>query len=149
MQAISIKQPYAGLIVTGIKNIENRSWAPKHAVGPLAIVSSKSPEAQNLWQPMRDKCRQLGHEFPEQLCSINGCVIGIVTLEHYVWTEKDGIPSTDHPNFNDPFWWNPEMIGFILENPHILPSPIPMSGKLNLYKLPEDIVLNIENQLAT
>jgi len=28
--ALSIKQPWASLIIKGIKNIENRKWATKH-----------------------------------------------------------------------------------------------------------------------
>ncbi|RZK62259.1 MAG: ASCH domain-containing protein, partial [Pedobacter sp.] len=30
MKALSIKQPWATLISTGIKDIENRTWATKH-----------------------------------------------------------------------------------------------------------------------
>ena len=36
MKAITISQPYASLIATGDKVVENRTWATKH-LGPLAI----------------------------------------------------------------------------------------------------------------
>lgn len=39
MQAISIHQPYASLIATGIKKIEHRSWKTKHR-GNLLICST-------------------------------------------------------------------------------------------------------------
>lgn len=39
MKAISIHQPYAGLIATGAKTIETRPWATKHR-GPLVICST-------------------------------------------------------------------------------------------------------------
>ena len=41
MKAISIKQPWASLIVEGIKPIENRTMLWKHR-GPLAIHASKA-----------------------------------------------------------------------------------------------------------
>lgn len=41
MKALSVRQPWAALIVTGAKDVENRSWTTKHR-GPLAIVASKA-----------------------------------------------------------------------------------------------------------
>ena len=42
MMALSIKQPWANLIVGGKKTIETRIWQTDYR-GPLLIVSSKSP----------------------------------------------------------------------------------------------------------
>ena len=40
MKAITIKQPWASLIVHGIKDIENRSWAcPWHYIGKKASLT--------------------------------------------------------------------------------------------------------------
>ena len=41
MQAISVCQPWASLIVCGAKRIETRSWSTPHR-GPLAIHVSKT-----------------------------------------------------------------------------------------------------------
>lgn len=41
MKALSIKQPWAWLIVNGYKDIENRSWKTK-VRGPILIHASKS-----------------------------------------------------------------------------------------------------------
>lgn len=39
MKAITIKQPWASLIVHGIKDIENRSWAcPKKYLGERVLI---------------------------------------------------------------------------------------------------------------
>lgn len=45
VKAISIKQPWANMIATGVKTIETRTWATKHR-GPLLIVSSKRPNIE-------------------------------------------------------------------------------------------------------
>lgn len=42
MKAITVKQPWASLIVAGIKDIENRTWATKYR-GPLLIHASAKP----------------------------------------------------------------------------------------------------------
>ena len=43
MRAISLKQPWANLIVEGVKTIETRVWATRYR-GRLVIVSSKLPD---------------------------------------------------------------------------------------------------------
>ena len=45
MKAVSIKQPWANLIVSGEKTIETRFWKTNHR-GKLLIVSSKIPKAE-------------------------------------------------------------------------------------------------------
>lgn len=45
MKALSIKQPWANLIVSGEKTIETRYWPTNHR-GKLLIVSSKIPKAE-------------------------------------------------------------------------------------------------------
>jgi hypothetical protein len=46
MKALSVKQPWAELIASGIKTIETRIWHT-HFRGPLLICSSKKPAAPN------------------------------------------------------------------------------------------------------
>ena len=42
MKALSVKQPWAGMIASGMKTIETRTW-PTPYRGDLLIVSSKRP----------------------------------------------------------------------------------------------------------
>lgn len=47
MKAISIKQPWAYLIVYGIKDIENRTWAcPKKYIGQRVLIHSSAIPVQ-------------------------------------------------------------------------------------------------------
>jgi len=43
MKALSVKQPWAGLIASGRKTIETRTWQTQHR-GDLLICSSAQPE---------------------------------------------------------------------------------------------------------
>jgi len=72
MKIISIRQPWAHLIVNGSKNIENRSWSTKYR-GPVLIHASKTVN--------RRACAELGldsHELP------TGGVVGIAELVNCV-----------------------------------------------------------------
>lgn len=44
MKAISIKEPWAGLILSGRKTIETRTWSTDHR-GDLLLCASKHPES--------------------------------------------------------------------------------------------------------
>lgn len=47
MKALSVKQPWASMIVRGEKTIETRTWRTNYR-GPLLIVASKKPNLNNL-----------------------------------------------------------------------------------------------------
>jgi ASCH domain len=54
MKALTIKQPWAGLIAAGLKPIENRTWATKYR-GPLLIhVSARMPIKPAVWDQFRE-----------------------------------------------------------------------------------------------
>jgi hypothetical protein len=152
MKALSIKQPLAGLVVAGIKNVENRSWAPKQAIGMLAIVSTATPDAAKWWQPLREKCQVQGVTFPEELCKINGATLGTVEFNYVAWTDEQGNYSTDHPTIDESVigtWWDPDSIGFIFEHPKRLVTPIPLKGQLGLYNLAPEVEAEIKKQLSS
>ena len=44
MRTLSIRQPWAWLVATGIKPIENRKWTTRYR-GPLAIQAARLPAA--------------------------------------------------------------------------------------------------------
>jgi len=45
MKAISIKEPYASMLLDGSKTIETRTWQTKHR-GKLLLCASKHPESK-------------------------------------------------------------------------------------------------------
>jgi hypothetical protein len=135
MKALSIKQPYAGLIMAGIKTIENRSWTTKYT-GKLVICSTATPEAKRWFDETREKVKRLGLTFPESGCAINGAALGTVEFNHLVWLDDGGNPVTDSPTLETADcqdWWDDEMIGWIFTNPKPFAKPIPVKGALGLW----------------
>jgi len=68
MKVISIKQPWASLIITGYKAYEFRTWKTKYR-GKLLIHAS-----QNIDKDIMPKFKHLNLEYP------TGCIIGEVNI---------------------------------------------------------------------
>lgn len=124
MKAISIMQPYASLIVRGVKDIENRS-RPFHHTGPLLIHASKS------WS-------KLGYHFvtdkmdeyiPSKDQHVFGAIIGMV----------DMVGCVDE---SESKWFFGDW-GFEFENAIEFKKPIPWRGQLWIFDVP-DSVLNLK-----
>lgn len=116
MRCLAIQQPWAWLICAGFKRIENRTWSTPHR-GRIAIVaSSKQTEARRALKEFQ------GGRLPADLFTFSA-VIGTADL-------TDVLPlSADLEE--DPFASGPYC--FVLERPKLFQTPIPTSGKLNLY----------------
>lgn len=69
MKALSVKQPWACLLVEGVKKIEVRSWSTDHR-GKLLVCASASPN-NFFWHDHVDDVNRLLH---------SGCMIGVVDL---------------------------------------------------------------------
>jgi hypothetical protein len=108
MKAISIQQPWAGLIVRGDKLIENRSWSTSYR-GPFLIHASKRTD----------------NTAPKELLSLSpsqtGGIIGIAIL-------TDVVTHSDDQWFRGPY-------GFVLNNPRKVPF-IPLRGQLGVFDTP-------------
>jgi hypothetical protein len=136
MKALSIKQPWAGLIIAGIKTVENRTWSTRYS-GPLAICSTQKPDPEAI----REMTSKLG-TLPAS-CLINGAILGTVTLSALVWLGEDGTPETDHAAPNEAQileWWNTDGYGWILETPKPLKRPVPLKGRLGLFNIPDNLL---------
>lgn len=88
IKTISLKQPWATLLVLGVKTIETRSWASAYR-GPLAIHASASTDKDLMAFLGRDKAFQsalksaLGERYDSFSLSAlpRGCVLGVGFLE--------------------------------------------------------------------
>jgi hypothetical protein len=114
MRALSVRQPYAWLIVAGLKDVENRSRRLRHR-GPLLIHASIAIT------PLREIEERFGVMIPESALQFGG-VIGVVDL-------IDCVEAHPSPWFEGPF-------GLVLRNARSLPFA-PMPGKLGLFSEPE------------
>lgn len=123
MKAISIRQPWAILIVLGLKDIENRSWKTNFR-GRVLIHAGKTV-SKNGWREMNQKqidvaanSKMVGAKFNELPF---GAIIGSVEIVDCV---------KNHPSL----WaidgdWN-----WVLANPVMFPEPITgVKGKLSFW----------------
>ncbi len=103
LPVLSIRQPYAWLVVHGIKNIENRSWRTNHR-GPLLIHASAN--LVDLTTETIEDCQSIGGiRMPEEYDT--GGVIGIVDV-------VDCVRRHASPWKHGPSW------GWVLSNPRLL-----------------------------
>jgi hypothetical protein len=125
MKILAIKQPWAALIVSGQKDVEDRVWATRYR-GPLIIHASQRPD-----DIMADEIAprfgvDIGRDLPL------GGIIGIVELVDVV---------RSHPSK----WYVPGLYAFVLKNPRPLPF-VPWRGALTLREAPRKLLslLNID-----
>ena len=127
MKALSIRQPWAELIVQGKKTLELRSWTVSYR-GPLAIHASQTvdPEA----------CQAHGIN-PDQIAT--GAILGVVDLVSIVELDDAAFASRRSEHLaHDPFKTTP-LFGWQLANPRPLPQPRPMRGRMGLFNVPDHV----------
>jgi len=137
MKAISVRQPFAGLIVSGEKTIEMRTWQTKYR-GPLLICSGTNVDIAFSDREVR---AEFDAEFPR------GVAVGIVDLvdiRKFNW-RKDA-KYTGEPffcefvgeRFRAKDFADEDCFSWILANPRAI-EPFPVKGKLMLFEvdLPE------------
>jgi hypothetical protein len=137
MKAITIKQPWASLIVEGIKPIENRTWNTNfrgrvlvHAAAKPANIKYEIEGQASIKEIQMFSA--LGRAEEDDLF---GCIIGSVEIVDCVinhpsiWAEKsyriyDGVHNNDYRTIHN----------WVLANPIKFPEPIPMKGKLSFWE---------------
>jgi hypothetical protein len=112
MKTLSIRQPWAHLVVMGRKTIENRTWRTSYR-GPLLV------HAGGRWadEPVERIERRHRIEIPRDLPL--GGIVGIVDLVDIVRRSND-------PFFHGPWGW-------VLVGARALPFR-PLSGRLGLFE---------------
>lgn len=125
MKAITIKQPFASLIVTGLKDVENRSWKTSFR-GRVLVHAAKTP-VKDGWSALnneqmkkvsghKDKLYWNGDGFP------NGAIVGSVEIVDCV---------KNHPSI----WADKGLWNWVLANPVMFPEPVDgVKGKLSFWE---------------
>lgn len=121
VKALSVRQPWARLIVLGTKPVENRTWRTSHR-GPLLIHASKTFDRDGYAHLLMSYPRiYLPHRSRYRL----GGIVGRVRL-------VDCVQSHDSPWFEGPWGW-------VLEDPEELPF-MSFGGRLGLFDVPERLL---------
>jgi hypothetical protein len=122
MKALSIRQPWAYLIITGDKDIENRTWATAYR-GPVLIHAGKTMDYDAL-----DLLLAAGVVIPHNSLLPRGGFVGIAALTGVVTHSAS-------PWFDGPYGWT---FGKV----HRLPF-YPYRGRLGLFDVPDDLARQI------
>lgn len=139
MKALTISQPYASLIATGEKFVENRRWHTDYT-GPLLIHAGKGTQ----------------YLLPRDLAAYpHGCAIALVDLIGCFSLKEIGkkdrnstVGGTNltfasirnHKHAEGPFC-------LILRNVRVLSSPIPCAGKQKLWDVSPELAADVERRL--
>ena len=118
MKALSILQPWAWLIVTGQKDIENRVWHTRYRGRVLIHAGKNYPK-----RDYEDDAKSYA-DYPEREAMIGG-IVGIATI-------TDCVSQSESKWFNGPY-------GFVLKNARQFPL-VPMRGQLSFFDVPDDIL---------
>lgn len=118
LRALSIRQPWAWLIVNGYKDVENRTWATKHR-GPLLIHAGS-----NKTNLTAERLREIEQRFrvklpPREQYELGG-IVGVVDI-------------VDCKPRSNSRWHEPGWIGWMLAKPKRLPFRS-CKGALSLFK---------------
>ena len=136
MKAISIKQPWAYLIASGIKDIENRTWkCPEKYIGKRVLIHASKTQYETPMYLLTDE--QYDSIKQEKRIEINnsleyGCIIGSIEIVDCVvnhtsiWAEKTNLPE----QLSNECKWN-----WVLANPILFDEPIMnVKGKLGFWE---------------
>lgn len=130
MKALTIQQPYAALIATGVKPIENRTWATSYR-GPLLIHAGKSQERTADWDAADERVYGIRRE--DMAFGAIVAVVDLVACLHrgQAWPSRwRGL--YEHEHAEGPWCW-------ILENVRRLPVPYPRRGAQGLFDIDVDL----------
>ena len=123
MNALSIRQPYADLIVKGIKDVENRSWFTATR-GRIYIHTGKIFD-QAGYDSMMDMKVLLPRKEDYDL----GAIIGEVDIVDCKFRKASLI------YYDYSCWYEIGKWGYILANPILYDKPIPCKGQLGFFEI--------------
>lgn len=128
-KVIVIRQPWAWLIVNGIKDIENRSWRTRYR-GMLLIQASATPPTRRQLEECRRAPRLRGVQLPDEFET--GGIVGMAEV-------KECVTSSRSKWFHGPIGWK-------LSNARKLRF-IPLKGQLGLFDPPATVRRRVMEQL--
>lgn len=120
---LSVRQPWADLIVDGVKDVENRRWSTTFR-GAVLIHAARRIEQDDVGRVRRD----LGLAPEQEYRPVTGAILGMTRIVDCV---------SRHPSrfFSGPY-------GFVLEDSVRFERPIPYRGRLGFFPVPVEVIRN-------
>jgi hypothetical protein len=130
MKCLSLRQPYAELLVSGKKTIELRKWNTNFR-GKFLIHASKNMN--------KEKCKSLGIDYTKLGI---GMIIGRAILyDVKKYDNKTEFMKDKNRHYADASIFDSYMYGFKIKNAQRLRHPIPFSGKLGFFEVNQSIII--------
>ena len=152
-KALSVRQPWASLIVGGLKTIETRPWRTR-CRGRISIHAARSGGLPAEWRggpesPVAVACAELlapGQPRPDPTFPA-GAVIGEVEIVDCVRVEEVAWIDERNPGSWGGAWTERDLGDYgggrwawILHHPLIARPPVPLRGRLGLFPVPSELV---------
>jgi hypothetical protein len=161
MRAITVTQPWAGLIAAGVKLVENR---PRPIVKredfgqPFAIHASRVIDEPTYWRiaeiapDLTVYDEELRHSVwcePSwvDLSRITSAVIAVATIDRVVQLYSGLAKTADIIDLGDQDRWFFGPVGYVLRDVRALATPVPCRGWQGFWTLPGDVAAKVEAQL--
>jgi hypothetical protein len=130
--ALTVRQPLAWAIVSGYKDVENRSWSPT-GLRPGQKFAVHASKARPTAEALQDVARKVGRKVRVPTDLERGAVVGVVEYRGVI-----GHRSSQW--FEGPIAWR---LGKIVR----LQQPVRCEGQLGLWRLPKAVTAKVVPQL--
>jgi hypothetical protein len=124
MKALSIREPWAHMVIHGLKTVEIRTWATHHR-GPLLIHAARQPD------------EAAARRFDLQGLPA-GALIGTVRLSEIEEFTPESWWALAEEHL-DPGPYTRKLYAWKLTDPEPLPQPIPWRGKPGVFDVEVDL----------
>jgi hypothetical protein len=126
--ALSLRQPWAALVVAGKKTIEVRTWATSVRGRVLIHAAQIRDDRVEAWAAVGDDIRAIAE--------VSGGIIGSAELTacvRYLTPRSFAADAARH--LNDPSWFEPpRMFGFVFRGAAVVPF-VPLRGKTRFFTI--------------
>ena len=123
---LTFRQPWAGLVASGRKRIENRGWPlPDRYLNTTVLIHSSAKPA---FDPHAAQLEMVARGWPMEILhstTLCGCIIGAVQFTDCLASGSNNPPSA-WADQDSKFWW---VIGKVMPLP-----PVPAIGKLRFWQ---------------
>lgn len=146
LQTLSVKQPWASLLVAGVKRFEVRTWSPKQ-VGPILIHASsgKARGIKKLRMESRfQEALQVGELTDEQAWP-HSAIVGLVDIVRVIGPDEN-LPD-DVTRLQDYLGGGGDGYLWEVGDHWVFPTPVPSLGKLHLWTPPNELFPALNKQL--
>lgn len=141
MKALTIRQPWAWVVASGLKPVENRTWPPPRSLARFAVHAASTPDSAAWQWPAMRASRGLWR--PDMPAAATAAVVAVATLHsaHEAHDCPHGDDCTRWGFQGDPMWhWVISTVP--------LDHPVPCPGQLKVWALPLAVEARVLEQFA-